>query len=96
MWSISRLPVSRTVSTAQAFADDGQAASAHLHPWVNPPFTEDVTTRNSFGCCLGEALETKKIEVLQAQIAQSFGRVPVVYKAGRCGFDRRRRPRSKP
>ena len=71
----------------KALADDGQARiGAHLHPWVNPPFTEDVTTRNSFGCCLGGALETKKIEVLQAQIAQSFGRVPAVYKAGRYGF----------
>jgi hypothetical protein len=71
----------------KAFADEGQARiGAHLHPWVNPPFVEDVTTRNSFGCCLGEALETEKIKVLQTQIAQSFGRVPAVYKAGRYGF----------
>jgi hypothetical protein len=69
------------------FADAGLARiGAHLHTWVNPPFQEDVTARNSFGCCLGEALETEKIRVLQTQIALSFGRPPLVFKAGRYGF----------
>jgi len=69
------------------FADAGQARiGAHLHPWVNPPFVEEVTTRNSFGCCLGEALETEKIQVLRTEIGEAFGRPPTVYKAGRYGF----------
>ncbi len=68
-------------------ADSGEARiGAHLHPWVNPPFVEEVNARNSFGCSLGETLETEKIKVLQAQIASRFDRVPVVYKAGRYGF----------
>jgi hypothetical protein len=59
---------------------------AHLHPWVNPPFVEEVSARNSFGCCLGEALEIEKIRVLRAEIASHFDRMPTVYKAGRYGF----------
>lgn len=71
----------------KAFADAGAAQiGAHLHPWVNPPFVEAVNGPNSFGCRLGKALETEKIRVLQAQIAESFGRLPSVYKAGRYGF----------
>jgi hypothetical protein len=71
----------------KAFADARQARiGAHLHPWVNPPFVEDVTRRNSFGCCLGEALETEKIRVLRTEIGEAFGRPPAVYKAGRYGF----------
>jgi hypothetical protein len=69
------------------FADAGQARiGAHLHPWVNPPFLESVTPRNSFGCALDESLEAEKIRILQAAIAESFGRAPAVYKAGRYGF----------
>ena len=69
------------------FADRGRARiGAHLHPWVNPPLSEELTTRNSFGCRLGAALETEKIRVLSNQIAESFGRLPTVYKAGRYGF----------
>lgn len=69
------------------FADQGRARiGAHLHPWVNPPLSEELTKRNSFGCCLGVALETEKMRVLSNQIAESFGRPPTVYKAGRYGF----------
>jgi hypothetical protein len=68
-------------------ADSGQARiGAHLHPWVNPPFVEEVSARNSYGCRLGEALETEKIRVLKAEIANRFNCVPVVFKAGRYGF----------
>jgi hypothetical protein len=68
-------------------ADSGHARiGAHLHPWVNPPFSEDVSARNSFGCVLGQALEREKIRLLQAEIANHFDRAPVVYKAGRYGF----------
>jgi hypothetical protein len=69
------------------FADRGEARiGAHLHPWVNPPFVEELTPSNSFGCRLGAAVEAEKIRVLQAQIEDAFGRRPAVYKAGRYGF----------
>jgi hypothetical protein len=69
------------------FADAGAARiGAHLHPWVNPPFTEPLTRRNSYGFALGELLETEKIHVLSRQIQSTFGCMPAVYKAGRYGF----------
>lgn len=58
---------------------------AHLHPWVNPPLSEDVTRRNSFGFRLG-ALEAEKMGVLRDAIAQHCGVEPTVFKAGRYGF----------
>jgi hypothetical protein len=71
----------------KAFADDGAARiGAHLHPWVNPPYDEEVSRRNSFGCNLGAALEAEKIRILTDQIGQSFGKRPVIYKAGRYGI----------
>ena len=74
-------------SVLKEFADDATARiGAHLHPWVNPPYVEEVTRRASFACTLGEALEGDKIRILQSQIADVFGRGPVVYKAGRYGF----------
>src|SRR5262249_18704611 len=37
---------------------DGRAGiGAQLHPWVTPPFTEEVTVRNSFAGNLPRALE---------------------------------------
>jgi hypothetical protein len=75
------------VAPLKEFADQGSARiGAHLHPWVNPPLSEELTRRNSFGCRLGASLETEKIRVLSNQIAESFGSLPAVYKAGRYGF----------
>jgi hypothetical protein len=61
---------------------------AHLHPWVNPPFVEEVNARNSYGCALDAALEMEKMRILQAEIASHFDILPTVYKAGRYGFGR--------
>jgi hypothetical protein len=61
---------------------------AHLHPWVNPPFVEDISARNSFACNLGTALEQAKLRTLAAMIRRNFGREVRVYKAGRYGFGR--------
>lgn len=58
---------------------------AHLHPWVNPPFTEALSPRNSFGCRLG-TLEAEKLRILRDAIGQCFGMAPTVFKAGRYGF----------
>jgi len=58
---------------------------AHLHPWVNPPFTEPVNRRNSFPGNLPRALEAAKLQVLGDCIGEHFGSRPVIYKAGRYG-----------
>ncbi len=57
---------------------------AHLHPWVTPPYEEDVTPRNSFGFRLGR-LEVEKLRTLRDAI-RALGVTPTVFKAGRYGF----------
>jgi len=59
---------------------------AHLHPWVNPPFDEVVSRRNSFPGNLGRDLEAAKLAVLGQEIGERFGAKPTIYKAGRYGI----------
>jgi hypothetical protein len=58
---------------------------AHLHPWVNPPFEEEVCVRNSYPGNLAPLLERAKLARLSEAIEARFGSRPVVYKAGRYG-----------
>ncbi len=58
---------------------------AHLHPWVSPPFEEDVNARNSYPGNLPRELERAKLEQLVSAIERNFGRRPRAYKAGRYG-----------
>jgi hypothetical protein len=66
----------------------GCTVGAHLHPWVNPPYTEEVCERNSFASNLGPELESAKLRVLCDAIGESFGVKPLMYKAGRYGIGR--------
>jgi hypothetical protein len=59
--------------------------AAHLHPWVNPPFVEPLTARNSYPGNLPPELERQKLIVLMDAIETRFGERPTVYKAGRYG-----------
>ena len=59
---------------------------AHLHPWVNPPLTEELGPRNSYPGNLPAALERAKLGALRDQIQESFGSAPITYKAGRYGI----------
>jgi len=75
------------VEPLKSFADSGRALiGAHLHPWVSPPYIEDVNTRNSYPCNLPRALEAEKLQRLTERIEASFGRRPRTYLAGRYGF----------
>jgi hypothetical protein len=58
---------------------------AHLHPWVNPPHSEQVSNRNSYPGNLAPEVEADKLRRLTERIAERFGRRPTVYKAGRYG-----------
>lgn len=58
---------------------------AHLHPWVNPPYEEEVSRHNSFPGNLSPRLEAAKLARLRERIGERFGVAPVVYKAGRYG-----------
>jgi hypothetical protein len=85
-------PVATTPSSARRLAElaagGGCHIGAHLHPWVNPPYVEDVNALNSFACNLDPHLEADKITRLTEAITEHLGVQPRVYKAGRYGFGR--------
>jgi len=58
----------------------------HLQPWVNPPFLEQVSDRNSFPGNLEPDLERRKLEMLTRKIEDVLGISPTIYKAGRYGL----------
>jgi len=67
--------------------EDGKCQiGAHLHPWVNPPFDEPLSARNSFPGNLPAELERKKLAVLTDTVEANFGIRPTVYRAGRYGI----------
>ena len=75
------------VAPLKAFADSGRALiGAHLHPWVSPPFDEEVNARNSYPGNLPRALEHEKLRRLTDAITDAFGSRPLTYLAGRYGF----------
>src|SRR3954447_501252 len=82
-------PVASTpasVAILKGFLDSGRCEiGAHLHPWVNPPAEEDISTAHSYACNLPAGLMRRKLEVLGRAIEHGFGRRPTVYKAGRYG-----------
>jgi hypothetical protein len=66
--------------------DDACVIGAHLHPWVNPPYEEAVSVRNSYAGNLPVTLERAKLACLTETIATNFGRPPTIYRAGRYGI----------
>jgi hypothetical protein len=83
-------PVATTdssVNVLRAFYQDHRCEiGAQLHPWVNPPFEEEVCVFNSFPGNLPQALEFEKLRILTEKIEQNFGTRPTTYRAGRYGF----------
>lgn len=59
-----------------------------LHPWVNPPFDEELSVYNSFPGNLPPALEAAKFTALRDAIEGAFGSAPLIYRAGRYGLGR--------
>lgn len=57
-----------------------------LHPWVSPPYEEQVTRFNSYAGNLPRALELAKLRMLTNAIGDQFGRAPTAFKAGRYGL----------
>lgn len=57
-----------------------------LHPWVNPPFDEEVNAHNSYAGNLPSQLERDKLIRLRDKIEDRFGTVPASYRAGRYGL----------
>ncbi len=77
----------RSAAVLRGLHEDGRAEiGAHLHPWVCPPFDEDVSPRNSFPGNLTRDLEAAKLHHLRETIEEHLGVRPVVYQAGRYGI----------
>jgi hypothetical protein len=73
----------------RSWAKEGRCdIGAHLHPWVNPPFDEQLNGRNTYLCNLPASLQRAKMRQLHQAIVQNVGVVPRVFKAGRYGIGR--------
>ena len=59
---------------------------AQLHPWVNPPFVEVISNRNSYPGHLPMVVEYDKLLALTDMLEEAFGSRPRIYRAGRSGF----------
>jgi hypothetical protein len=59
---------------------------AHVHPWVNPPVTEEINARNTYPFNLPAELEAEKLKQLSATIEANLKIRPTAYKAGRYGI----------
>ncbi len=57
----------------------------HLHPWVTPPFVEEVNRTNSYSCNLPIELEREKLLTLYDTVSSAFHITPNIYRAGRYG-----------
>ncbi|MES2054798.1 MAG: polysaccharide deacetylase family protein [Pseudomonadota bacterium] len=82
---IATNPVSIDV-LREVLADGRSAIGTQLHPWVSPPFDEELTPANSFAGNLPASLEAAKLDILTDAITQGFGAAPRVYRAGRYGI----------
>ena len=77
----------RAIGTLRNFLEDERCEiGSHLHPWINPPFEEPLTTYNSYPGNLRSELERKKLERLTQAVTDNFGFRPEVYRAGRYGI----------
>lgn len=83
-------PVADSPHTPKAIGDAVAAGRAEigvqLHPWVSPPFDEEVNEFNSFAGNLPFELEREKFARLHARIVEAFGTAPRIYRAGRYGL----------
>jgi hypothetical protein len=82
-------PVSSTLEGYEFIRDlhrsGGCEIGAHLHPWDNPPFVEEVNDRNSYPGNLPSELEREKLVRLTDIIHRNLEVEPRIYKAGRYG-----------
>jgi hypothetical protein len=83
-------PVATAPATAQELGSAIAACQAeigiHMHPWVTPPFDEEVGEFNSFAGNLPKELERAKFRAVRAAIVENLGVMPQIYRAGRYGI----------
>jgi hypothetical protein len=83
-WPIMQSPLAAEILRGPIAAGKAEIG-VQLHPWVNPPFEEEVTPHNSFAGNLPRELERAKFRALRDAIEQNFEAAPAIYRAGRYG-----------
>jgi hypothetical protein len=82
-------PIAVSSEIPQSLKDaiiNGRAeVGVQLHPWVNPPYDEEVNIFNSFAGNLPPELERAKFETLRNTIEENFGVAPKIFRCGRYG-----------
>lgn len=72
----------------QKYLDDNLCDfGAHLHPWANPPITEDICEFNSHAINIEQYLFEDKMDLLTAKLKTTFGKHPFSYRSGRWGIN---------
>lgn len=83
-------PIAKDARAVEIIGDAVKRGTAdigvQLHPWVNPPFEEEVNARNSYAGSLPPELEAAKFNALRDRIEVAFGTAPLIYRAGRYGL----------
>lgn len=84
-WPVVDTPGSAAI--VQALLDNDECdVGTQLHPWVNPPFEEEVSGFNSYLGNLSVDLQRAKLVALTDRIADVLGVRPIIYRAGRYGI----------
>ena len=83
-WPVAANAVSAGVMRGMAMGGCCDVGT-QLHPWVNPPFDEDLIPYNSYAGNLPRALEQAKLKALTEKISTEIGVRAVAYRAGRYG-----------
>lgn len=82
-------PVATSVMAGQVLGEAARSGRCEigmqLHPWVNPPYLEQVSLHNSFAGNLACELERDKIMTLREAVEHTFGVGPAIFRAGRYG-----------
>jgi hypothetical protein len=85
-------PIAQSAAAVEALGEAVAAGRAEigvqLHPWVSPPFLEEVNELNSYAGNLPVDLEREKFRILRDMIEERFGKAPLIYRAGRYGLGR--------
>nr|WP_137676067.1 polysaccharide deacetylase family protein [Parerythrobacter lutipelagi] len=84
-WPIATSPLAAEILRGP-IADGRAEVGIQLHPWVNPPLSEEVNFHNSFAGNLPADLEEEKLLRLRDMIEKNFGAAPLIYRAGRYGL----------
>ncbi|UIP06250.1 polysaccharide deacetylase family protein [Erythrobacter sp. SDW2] len=84
-WPITQSAMAQDV-LGDACARGKAEIGIQLHPWVNPPFEEEINAHNSYAGNLPTDLEREKLLRLRDAITENFKCAPQIYRAGRYGL----------